>query len=76
MSGIAYWFDLRRLRHDEAPVLGPWSLSITLALLAWTHVAAAVAPGLRRLASRCSILHITDAESSGNGPISSLWSDS
>jgi uncharacterized membrane protein YidH (DUF202 family) len=33
MSGIAYWFDLRRLRHDEAPVLGAWSLSITLALL-------------------------------------------
>jgi len=33
LSGIAYWFALRRLRHDEAPVLSAWPLSITLALL-------------------------------------------
>jgi putative membrane protein len=33
LSGIAYWFALRRLRHDEAPVLSPWTLSITVALL-------------------------------------------
>ena len=33
LSGIAYWFALRRLRNDEAPVLRPWTLSITVALL-------------------------------------------
>jgi putative membrane protein len=33
LSGIAYWFALRRLRKGEAPVLSPWTLSITVALL-------------------------------------------
>jgi putative membrane protein len=33
LSGGAYWFALRRLRHDRAPALNPWPLSITVGLL-------------------------------------------
>jgi putative membrane protein len=33
MSAVAHWFALGRLRRDEAPALGRWPLSITLALL-------------------------------------------
>ncbi len=33
LSGITHWRALRRLRHDEAPVLSQWPLSLTVALL-------------------------------------------
>jgi putative membrane protein len=33
MVAISHWFVLRRLRRNEAPVLGAWPLSITVALL-------------------------------------------
>jgi len=33
LSGIAHWRALRRLRRNEAPLPGPWSLSLTVALV-------------------------------------------
>ena len=33
LSGISCWFALGRLRHDQAPVLSRWPLSLSLALL-------------------------------------------
>ena len=33
LVAISHWFVLRRLRRNEAPVLGAWPLSITVALL-------------------------------------------
>jgi len=33
LAGLAHWRALRRLRHDEAPVLSLWPLSLTVALL-------------------------------------------
>ena len=33
LSGITHWRALRRLRHNEAPVLRQWPLSLTVALL-------------------------------------------
>ena len=33
LSGIAHWRALRRLRHNQAPVLRQWPLSLTVALL-------------------------------------------
>jgi putative membrane protein len=32
-AGLSHWFTLRRLQRGEAPVLSPWPLSITVALL-------------------------------------------
>jgi putative membrane protein len=32
-ASLSHWFTLRRLRRGEAPVLSPWPLSITVALL-------------------------------------------
>lgn len=32
-AGLSHWFTLRRLQCGEAPVLSPWPLSITVALL-------------------------------------------
>jgi putative membrane protein len=33
LAGLSHWRALRRLRHDEAPVLSGWPLSLTVALL-------------------------------------------
>jgi uncharacterized membrane protein YidH (DUF202 family) len=33
LSGMTHWFALRRLRRGEAPILGRWPLSITVAML-------------------------------------------
>jgi putative membrane protein len=32
-AGLSHWSILRRLRQGEAPVLSPWPLSVTVALL-------------------------------------------
>ena len=33
LAGLSHWFTLRRLRRGEAPVLSPWPLSLTVAML-------------------------------------------
>jgi putative membrane protein len=33
LAGISHWRTLRRLRRNETPVLSPWPLSITVAML-------------------------------------------
>ena len=33
LAGVNHWRAMSRLRHDEAPVLSPWPLSLTVALL-------------------------------------------
>jgi putative membrane protein len=33
LAGIAHWLTLRRLRRNQAPVLGQWPFSITVAML-------------------------------------------
>ena len=32
-AGLSHWFTLRRLQRGEAPVLSPWPLSMTVAML-------------------------------------------
>ena len=33
LAGLSHWFTLRRLRLGQTPVLTPWPLSITVAML-------------------------------------------
>jgi putative membrane protein len=33
LAGLSHWFALRKLRRGESPVLGPWPLSLTVAML-------------------------------------------
>ena len=33
LAGLSHWSALRRLRRGETPVLGPWPLSLTVAML-------------------------------------------
>jgi putative membrane protein len=33
LAGLSHWSALRRLRRGESPVLGPWPLSLTVAML-------------------------------------------
>jgi putative membrane protein len=33
LAGLSHWTALRRLRRGESPVLGPWPLSLTVAML-------------------------------------------
>ena len=33
LAGLSHWSTLRRLRRGETPVLSPWSLSLTVAML-------------------------------------------
>src|SRR5262249_3179727 len=32
-AGLSHWFTLRRLQRGESPVLSPWPLSMTVAML-------------------------------------------
>ncbi len=33
LAGLSHWLTLRRLRRGESPVLSPWPLSVTVAML-------------------------------------------
>ncbi len=33
LAGVSHWSALRRLRRGQSPVLGPWPLSLTVAIL-------------------------------------------